>query len=88
MSYGNTASEIGVTVTTPSFAVKRPRESAGLPRVLESYDAPVIELCVVDQLARGLRIRSRSARLGMHVVWRDNDLPTDAAGAARIATGH
>jgi 2-polyprenyl-6-methoxyphenol hydroxylase-like FAD-dependent oxidoreductase len=68
---------------------KTGHDSTGLARALASYGAPVTELEVPDQIAREIYgFDLILLRPDMHIVWRGNDTPTDAAAVARVATGH
>ena len=56
---------------------------------MTSYGAPVTELDVPDQVAREIYgFDLILLRPDMHIVWRGNAAPDDAAEVARIATGH
>src|SRR5262245_28621460 len=68
---------------------KTKRDSAGLAGAIASYNAPVTELDVPDQVAREVYgFDLILLRPDMHIVWRGNAPPEDAAEVARIATGH
>jgi hypothetical protein len=68
---------------------KTKRDSAGLAKAIASYNAPVTELDVPDQVAREVYgFDLILLRPDMHIVWRGNAPPEDATGVARIATGH
>jgi 2-polyprenyl-6-methoxyphenol hydroxylase-like FAD-dependent oxidoreductase len=64
-------------------------DASGLEKALRSRGAPTTVLDVPDRVAREIYgydlILTRS---DMHVVWRGNGPPEDAAGVAAIATGH
>ncbi len=68
---------------------KTKRDSAGLAKAIASYNAPVTELDVPDQVAREVYgFDLILLRPDMHIVWRGNASPEDAGEVARIATGH
>jgi 2-polyprenyl-6-methoxyphenol hydroxylase-like FAD-dependent oxidoreductase len=64
-------------------------DASGLERAIRSHGAPATVLDVPDRIAREIYgydlILLRS---DMHVVWRGNTAPEDAAEIAAIATGH
>jgi 2-polyprenyl-6-methoxyphenol hydroxylase-like FAD-dependent oxidoreductase len=65
------------------------QDGATLMRALRSFGAPVTELDIPDQVAREIYgFDLILLRPDMHVVWRGNATPDDAAEVARIATGH
>jgi hypothetical protein len=68
---------------------KTKRDSASLAKAIASYNAPVTELDVPDQVAREVYgFDLILLRPDMHIVWRGNAPPEDATVVARIATGH
>jgi 2-polyprenyl-6-methoxyphenol hydroxylase-like FAD-dependent oxidoreductase len=65
------------------------RDSSALANALKSFGAPVVELDVPDQVAREIYGHDLILlRPDMHIVWRGQRAPDDAAEVARIATGH
>jgi hypothetical protein len=68
---------------------KSKRDSTALAKAIASHGAPVAELDVPDQVAREVYgFDLILLRPDMHIVWRGNAPPEDAAEVARIATGH
>jgi 2-polyprenyl-6-methoxyphenol hydroxylase-like FAD-dependent oxidoreductase len=68
---------------------KTRQNSAALADALRAFGAPVVELDVPDQVAREIYGHDLILlRPDMHIVWRGNAAPDDAAEVARIATGH
>ena len=62
---------------------------SGLERAIRSHGAPVTVLDVPDRIAREIYGYDLILlRPDMHVVWRGNTAPEDAAKVAAIATGH
>ena len=62
---------------------------SGLERAIRSHGAPVVVLDVPDRIARDVYGYDLIlVRPDMHVVWRGNAAPEDAAHVAAIATGH
>jgi 2-polyprenyl-6-methoxyphenol hydroxylase-like FAD-dependent oxidoreductase len=62
---------------------------AGLAAALRAYHAPVHVLDVPDQIVRDVYgFDLLLVRPDLHVVWRGNAAPEDAAEVAAIATGH
>jgi hypothetical protein len=62
---------------------------SGLGAALQAHGAPVTVLDVSDQVAREVyKFDLLLLRPDMHVVWRGNDAPDNAAALAAIATGH
>jgi hypothetical protein len=62
---------------------------SGLGAALQAYGAPVTVLDVSDQVAREVYgFDLLLLRPDMHVVWRGNDAPDNAAALAATATGH
>jgi 2-polyprenyl-6-methoxyphenol hydroxylase-like FAD-dependent oxidoreductase len=61
----------------------------GLERAIRSHDAPVTVLDIPDRVAREIYgFDLILVRPDLHVVWRGNAAPEDAAEVAAIATGH
>jgi 2-polyprenyl-6-methoxyphenol hydroxylase-like FAD-dependent oxidoreductase len=61
----------------------------GLERAIRAYGAPVTVLDVPDRIARDIYGYDLILlRPDLHVVWRGNAAPEDAAEVAAIATGH
>jgi hypothetical protein len=61
----------------------------GLERAIRAYGAPVTVLDVPDRIARDIYGYDLILlRPDLHVVWRGNGPPEDAAEVAAIATGH
>jgi 2-polyprenyl-6-methoxyphenol hydroxylase-like FAD-dependent oxidoreductase len=64
-------------------------DASGLERAIRSHGAPVTVLDVPDRIARDIYGYDLILlRPDMHVVWRGNAVPEDAAEIAAIATGH
>jgi 2-polyprenyl-6-methoxyphenol hydroxylase-like FAD-dependent oxidoreductase len=64
-------------------------DASGLDRAIRSHGAPVTVLDVPDRIAREIYGYDLILlRPDMHVVWRGNTAPEDAAEVAAIATGH
>jgi 2-polyprenyl-6-methoxyphenol hydroxylase-like FAD-dependent oxidoreductase len=64
-------------------------DSTALAKAIASHGAPVTELDVPDQVAREVYgFDLILLRPDMHIVWRGDAPPEDAAEIARIATGH
>ncbi len=64
-------------------------DASGLERALRAHGAPVTVLDVPDQVARDVYGHDLILlRPDMHIVWRGNAAPEDAAAIAAIATGH
>ncbi len=64
-------------------------DMAGLEGALRSYGAPVAVFDVPDQIARELYgFDLLLVRPDLHIVWRGQQPPEDAAEVAAIATGH
>jgi 2-polyprenyl-6-methoxyphenol hydroxylase-like FAD-dependent oxidoreductase len=64
-------------------------DTSGLERAIRSHGAPVTVLDVPDRIARDIYGYDLILlRPDVHVVWRGNAAPEDAAGVAAIATGH
>ena len=62
---------------------------SGLERAIRSHGAPVTVLDVPDRIARDIYGHDLILlRPDLHVVWRGNAAPEDAAEVAAIATGH
>ena len=62
---------------------------SGLERAIRSHGAPVTVLDVPDRIAREIYGYDLILlRPDLHVVWRGNAAPEDAAEVAAIATGH
>jgi 2-polyprenyl-6-methoxyphenol hydroxylase-like FAD-dependent oxidoreductase len=63
--------------------------ASGLERAIRSHGAPATVLDVPDRIAREIYgFDLILLRPDMHVVWRGNTAPEDAAEVAAIATGH
>ncbi len=80
-------------ISTTGYTVlrlgKTKRDSSALAGALKSYGAPVTELDIPDQVAREVYgFDLVLLRPDLHIVWRGNTPPEDAAEVARIATGH
>jgi 2-polyprenyl-6-methoxyphenol hydroxylase-like FAD-dependent oxidoreductase len=61
----------------------------GLERAIRAHGAPVRVLEIPDQIARDIyQYDLLLLRPDMHVVWRGQETPEDAAEVAAIATGH
>jgi 2-polyprenyl-6-methoxyphenol hydroxylase-like FAD-dependent oxidoreductase len=68
---------------------KTTADVSALVNALKSYAAPVTVLDIPDQIAREIYgYDLLLLRPDMHVVWRGNAAPEDAAEVAAIATGH
>ena len=64
-------------------------DASGLEKALRSRGAPTTVLDVPDRVAREIYGYDLIlTRPDMHVVWRGNGPPEDAAGVAAVATGH
>ena len=64
-------------------------DASGLERAIRSHGAPATVLDVPDRIAREIYGYDLNLlRPDMHVVWRGNTAPEDAAEVAAIATGH
>jgi 2-polyprenyl-6-methoxyphenol hydroxylase-like FAD-dependent oxidoreductase len=64
-------------------------DASGLQRAIAAHGAPVKALDVPDQVAREVYGYDLVlVRPDMHVVWRGNAAPEDAAKVAAVATGH
>jgi 2-polyprenyl-6-methoxyphenol hydroxylase-like FAD-dependent oxidoreductase len=64
-------------------------DAGGLERAIRSHGAPATVLDVPDRIAREIYGYDLILlRPDMHVVWRGNTAPEDAAEVAAIATGH
>jgi 2-polyprenyl-6-methoxyphenol hydroxylase-like FAD-dependent oxidoreductase len=64
-------------------------DASGLERAIRSHGAPATVLDVPDRIAREIYGYDLILlRPDMHVVWRGNTAPEDAAEVAAIATGH
>jgi 2-polyprenyl-6-methoxyphenol hydroxylase-like FAD-dependent oxidoreductase len=64
-------------------------DASGLERAIRSHGAPVTVLAVPDRIARDIYGYDLILlRPDMHVVWRGQRPPEDAAEVAAIATGH
>ena len=66
-----------------------PPQTAALEAALREIGAPVEVVTLADAAAR--RILERDVLLirpDLHVVWRGDEMPTDPARIAAIATGH
>jgi hypothetical protein len=64
-------------------------DASGLEKALRSRGAPTTVLDVPDRVAREIYGYDLIlTRPDMHVVWRGNTPPEDAAEVAAIATGH
>jgi 2-polyprenyl-6-methoxyphenol hydroxylase-like FAD-dependent oxidoreductase len=64
-------------------------DASGLQRAIATHGAPVKVLDVADQVAREVYGYDLVlVRPDMHVVWRGNAAPEDAAKVAAVATGH
>jgi 2-polyprenyl-6-methoxyphenol hydroxylase-like FAD-dependent oxidoreductase len=64
-------------------------DTSGLERAIRSHGAPVTVLEVPDRIARDVYGHDLLLlRPDLHVVWRGNRPPEDAAQVAAIATGH
>ena len=64
-------------------------DTSGLERAIRSHGAPATVLDVPDRIARDIYGYDLILlRPDMHVVWRGNTAPEDAAEVAAIATGH
>jgi 2-polyprenyl-6-methoxyphenol hydroxylase-like FAD-dependent oxidoreductase len=64
-------------------------DASGLERAIRSHGAPATVLDVPDRIARDIYGYDLILlRPDMHVVWRGNTAPEDAAEVAAIATGH
>jgi len=62
---------------------------SGLERAIRSHGAPVTVLDVPDRIARDIYGHDLILlRPDLHIVWRGNTAPEDAAEVAAIATGH
>ncbi|MFZ2736685.1 MAG: FAD-dependent monooxygenase [Burkholderiaceae bacterium] len=65
------------------------RPTANLEQAFAAYGAPLTVLTLDDQLARDLYgFDLILLRPDMHIVWRGQQLPDDAASIAAVATGH
>src|SRR5258706_9268680 len=70
-------------------ASRAPHDTSALERSLKQYGAPLQELDVADEAARGAYGYDLILlRPDMHVAWRGNQPPTDSNELAAIATGH
>jgi len=68
---------------------KPKHDTSKLAGALMSFGAQVTELDVPDQVAREIYGYDLILlRPDLHIVWRENAAPGDAAEIARIATGH
>jgi 2-polyprenyl-6-methoxyphenol hydroxylase-like FAD-dependent oxidoreductase len=68
---------------------KTSADISGLEKALKAHGAPVKMLDVPDRVARDVYgFDLLLLRPDMHVVWRDNRPPEDAAALAAVATGH
>jgi hypothetical protein len=64
-------------------------DASGPEKALRSRGAPTTVLDVPDRVAREIYGYDLIlTRPDMHVVWRGNGPPEDAAGVAAVATGH
>jgi hypothetical protein len=64
-------------------------DASGLEHATRTYGAPVTVLNVPDEVARDIYGYDLILlRPDLHVVWRGNAAPEDAAQIAVVATGH
>jgi hypothetical protein len=64
-------------------------ETSGLENAIRSFGAPLTVMEVPDQIARDIyEFDLILLRPDMHIVWRGQQAPDDAALVAAVATGH